>query len=88
MKETINYYYNLNPDKITKLFDYYYFYINNELYYLIIYTRKIEDIQSIYDFNKKMLENNCLVNEIINNKEHSILTYIEHIHISKNIYKY
>lgn len=79
MKETINYYYNLNPDKITKLFDYYYFYINNELYYLIIYTRKIEDIQSIYDFNKKMLENNCLVNEIINNKEHSIITYIEHV---------
>ena len=29
MKETINYYYNLNPNKINKVFDYYYFYIDN-----------------------------------------------------------
>lgn len=76
MKEIINYYYNLNPQKITKIFNYYYFYLNNELYYFIEYDRKIKDIESIYDYNKKMLNLNILVNEIIPNKDNIPLTYI------------
>ena len=79
MKNTINYYYNLNPNKIKQIFNYYYFYINNELYYLIIYTRKINDIKTIYEFNQKMLNNNILVNEIINNTTNTIITYINQI---------
>ena len=79
MKETINYYYNLNPNKINKIFDYYYFYLNNELYYFTIYKKKKEDIESIYEFNKKMLNNNILVNEIINNKTNTIITYVNKI---------
>ena len=43
MKENINYYYNLNPNRINKIFDYYYFYLNNELYYFVIYERKVEN---------------------------------------------
>ena len=76
MKDIINYYYNLNPKKINKIFNYYYFYLNNELYYFILYNRKLEDINSIYEYNKTMLNNNILVNEIINNKDNTILTYI------------
>ena len=76
MKEIINYYYNLNPKQINKITDYYYFYINNELYYFTTYTRKIEDINSIYEYNKQMLNNNILVNEIIPNKDINPLTYI------------
>ena len=79
MKNTINYYYNLNPSKIKQLFNYYYFYVNNELYYFIIYTRKITDIKSIYEFNQKMLNQNILVNEIINNTTNTIVTYINQI---------
>ena len=79
MKNTINYYYNLNPNKIKQIFNYYYFYINNELYYFIIYTRKINDIKAIYEFNQKMLKNNILVNEIINNTTNTIITYINQI---------
>ena len=79
MKNTINYYYNLNPNKIKQIFNYYYFYINNELYYFIIYTRKINDIKAIYEFNQKMLNNNILVNEIINNTTNTIITYINQI---------
>lgn len=79
MKNTINYYYNLNPNKIKQIFNYYYFYINNELYYFIIYTRKITDIKAIYEFNQKMLKNNILVNEIINNTTNTIITYINQI---------
>ena len=79
MKETINYYYNLNPNKINKIFDYYYFYLNNELYYFTPYTRKPQDINAIFDYNKKMLSKNILVNEIINNKDNTIITYINEI---------
>lgn len=94
MKETINYYYNLNPNKINKIFDYYYFYINNELYYFVIYDRKIDDINAIYDFNRKMISSNILVNEIINNKDSSVVTYVNkipyilmkiYVNINKNI---
>jgi len=79
MKNTINYYYNLNPDKISKIFNYYYFFIDKELYYFIEYNRKFEDKDAIYDFNKKMVDNNILVNEIINNKNNSIVTIVNKI---------
>ena len=54
MKEIINYYYNLNPNKINKIFNYYYFYLNNELYYLVIYNYNTNIIKSIYTLNKEM----------------------------------
>ena len=76
MKDIINYYYNLNPNKIKKIFNYYYFYLKDELYYLVSYNRKLEDINSIYNYNKEMLSHNILVNEIIPNKENSPITYI------------
>lgn len=79
MKETINYYYNLNPNKINKIFDYYYFYLNNELYYFTTYDRKVADANSIYEFNKRMLHQNILVNEIINNKSGTIITYVNKV---------
>lgn len=79
MKNTINYYYNLNPNRIKQLFNYYYFYVDNEVYFFVIYTRKIEDIRAIFDFNQKMLLNDIMVNEIINNTTNTILTYINQI---------
>lgn len=79
MKNIINYYYNLNPNKIKQIFRYYYFYVNNELYYFIIYTRKINDIKAIYEFNQSMIKKNIMVNEIINNTTNTIITYINQI---------
>ena len=79
MKNTINYYYNLNPNKINQIFNYYYFYVDNELYYFIIYTRNPKHIRDIYEFNLEMLKNNILVNEILNNRTNTILTFINQI---------
>lgn len=79
MRDTINYYYNLNPNRINKIFDYYYFYLNNELYYFVLYDRKIDDAHSIYEFNREMLNKNILVNEIINNKSGNIITYVNNV---------
>ncbi len=76
MKDIINYYYNLNPLKITKLYNHYYFYINSELYYFIPYKKNIELINSIYEYNQKMLNSNILVNEIILNRDNNPLTFI------------
>ena len=79
MKDTINYYYNLNPDRINKIFDYYYFYLNSELYYFVLYYRKIEDDNSIYEFNREMLNKNIMVNEIISNKSGNVITYVNSV---------
>lgn len=79
MKNVINYYYNLNPNRINKIFNYYYFYLNNELYYFIIYTRKEEDINAIYEFNQQLVKNNILINEIVDNKNNTIITPVNRI---------
>ena len=79
MKNTINYYYNLNPNKINQIFHYYYFYVDNELYYFKIYTRREKDIQAIYQFNQEMLHRNIMVNEIVNNRNNNIITYVNQI---------
>ena len=76
MKNTINYYYNFNPDRINKIFNYYYFYINNELYYFIEYNRKYDDRFAIYEFNNLMIKQKILVNEIINNRNNNVVTIV------------
>ncbi len=79
MKNAINYYYNLNPDKINAIFDYYYFYVNQELYYFSIYDRDIKNIRDIYNFNQEMIRNNVMVNEIVNNRNDTIITMVNGI---------
>lgn len=79
MKNTINYYYNLNPKKINQIFNYYYFYIDNELYYFMVYEKDTKTINSIYDFNRMLLSNNVLVHEILNNKTNTILTFVNQV---------
>lgn len=79
MKNTINYYYNLNPNKINQIFHYYYFYVDNELYYFTIYTKNPKDIRAIYDFNQALIRKNVLVHEILNNRNNTILTYVNQV---------
>lgn len=79
MKNTINYYYNLNPNKINQIFNYYYFYVDNELYYFSVYTKNVKDIEAIYKFNQELIQRNVLVNEIINNRTRTILTYVNQV---------
>ena len=79
MKNTINYYYNLNPNKINKLFQFYYFYIHHELYFFKIFDCNVNHINAIYQFNKEMIQHDINVDEIIDNRTHSIITYVNHI---------
>ena len=79
MRNTINYYYNLNPKKINQIFHYYYFYVDNELYYFKIFTRNVKDILAIYKLNRELIRKNIMVNEIINNRDNTVVTYINQI---------
>lgn len=79
MKNTINYYYNLNPNKINHIFDYYYFYIDNELYYFSVFTRNVQDAEPIYKFNQELLGRDVLINEIVNNRMGTILTFVNQV---------
>ena len=79
MKNTINYYYNLNPNKINHIFDYYYFYIDNELYYFSIYTRDVKDAIAIYKFYQELVLKVVLVNEIIDNRMGSVVTIVNQV---------
>ena len=83
MRNVINYYYNLNPNKINQVFDYYYFYINQELYFFKKYYRKIDDVMDIYLLNKELISKNIMINEIILNREYSVITYVNKIPISQ-----
>lgn len=74
MRNVINYYYNLNPNKINSLFEYYYFYYNNELYYL--YPIDNEDVRACYELNKNMLKLNVLVNEMVLARDNSIVIFV------------
>ena len=79
MKNTINYYYNLNPNKINHIFDYYYFYIDNELYYFSVYTRDVKDADAIYKFNQELVLKDVLVNEIIDNRMGLVVTIVNQV---------
>lgn len=79
MKNNIAYYYNLQIDKIYQNKDYYYFTINNEKHELVIYTRDLKEQKEIYELNRKMINSNILVHEIIPNKDKFIVTIINNI---------
>lgn len=79
MKNTINYYYNLNPDKINHIFDYYYFYVDNELYYFSIYTKEVKNVMEVFRFNQELVKKGVLVNEIVNNRMGTVLTFVNQV---------
>lgn len=79
MKNVINYYYNLNPDKINYNQDYYYFYLNLELYFFVIYDRNLRQVQEIFQLNQELLQKGVLVHEMIPNQQKSIVTYYNQI---------
>ena len=79
MKNTINYYYNVNINNLIKTNDYYYFYINKTRYNFVRYNRPIGDVEALYKLNYDMLQNGCIVNQIILNKDSSPITIINNI---------
>ncbi len=74
MKDLLNYYYFLLPDRIEKCNNNYYFSFKNYFFAFYKYKGNLEDINSILSLNNYMIFNNKKINKIILNKEGSILT--------------
>jgi spore coat protein YutH len=87
MENYINYYYNLNPEKIEEKRNGYYFNIGQDKYYFIPCERNVEEIPTLYRLNYEMIRRNSLVHEIILNKNNEILTTVdEKIYIMLRVY--
>ena len=74
MKDLLNYYYYLYPDKIEKLQNNYYFEFKNHFFGFYLFNGNLMDIKDIYNLNNYMLFNNYKINKIILNKEFNVLT--------------
>lgn len=71
MKSTINYYYNLFPSEIVNQDNFFYFWINDEKFYFVPFNNDIEMVGKIYN---KLLSEQKKTNNIILNKEKSMVT--------------
>lgn len=69
MKNILNYFYNLYPNKIIKNTRESYFYFNNKKFYIKKINRPIEDLELIININLKLESINKTVYKILNNKE-------------------
>jgi spore coat protein YutH len=92
MNNYLNYYYNLFPEEVHQLHHFFYFHLNNEKYYFIVYDRPIEEVKPIYELNTEMINRNSLVHEIIINKDKQPVTYINNtpyillkVYVNENI---
>ena len=74
MKDFLNYYYYLLPEKIKKINNNYYFNINNNYFGLYLYFGNINNLNSIFILNNYMSYQNNKINKIILNKEGNIYT--------------
>ncbi len=79
MKNYINYYYNLFPDYIHQENKYFYFFYNNEKYFLFISERLYSELIVLFELNLAMLKRNILVHQMLLNKDKQIITLIDNI---------
>lgn len=74
MKSTINFYYNLFPDKVMSQNDFFYFWLDDEKYYFVPFNNDERVVEDIY---QKLLNEKRKVNEIIRNKDGKIVTFFK-----------
>ncbi len=79
MNNILLYYYDLNQLELVFRDERYYFEYLDRKYIFEAYNRPLIELETIYEVNKKMIENNILVHEIVKNKENNILTFINGI---------
>ena len=77
MKNIINYYYNLFPDKIINNDNYFSFNLDKEVYHFTIYDLEIQEQNNILYINRNMINHNIPVHEIITNKQNEIITFYD-----------
>lgn len=67
MEQFLKYFYNIYVDKVYRKNESYYFYKDNNLFWIVKNYRTEEELKDIYQINYELLNNNYPVNEIILN---------------------
>lgn len=76
MKETIQFFYNIDVDDIEEQDGKYHFKYNNRDYFFVYYNRLMEELDDIIMCVKNMQEKGINVNDIIFNKDNSAVTKV------------
>lgn len=78
MKNLLQHYYNIYPNKIYKDNNVIYFFIEDVKYYFVPYNRNIEDLNVLVELTNKLYLKNIKVHTFIKNKENKF--YVENDH--------
>lgn len=76
MKSTINFYYNLFPDKVMSQNGFFYFWLEDEKYYFVPFNNDERVVEYVY---QRLLNEKRKVNEIIRNKDGKIVTLFKNM---------
>ena len=76
MKETINYYYNVYPNSLSKIDNGVYFYLNSFKYYFVKYDRSPSEIDFLVQISNELYNRNILVDTFIKNKDNSFFVKV------------
>lgn len=76
MKETLEYYYNLNIDNLEELDGKYHFKIENQDFFFVFYNRGLEELEDIIEVCNEMFLKGINVHEVIRNRNNSFLTKV------------
>ena len=77
MKETINFFYNIDVDDIEEKDGKYHFVYNNRDYFFVFYNRLNEELNDILMCVRSLKEKGIDCHDIILNKDNMVLTKIE-----------
>ena len=76
MKETLEYYYNLDIDNLEELDGKYHFKIENQDFFFVFYNRGLEELEDIIGVCNEMFIKGINVHEVIRNRDNSFLTKV------------
>ena len=76
MKETLEYYYNLDIDNLEELDVKYHFKIENQDFFFVFYNRGLEELEDIIGVCNEMFLKGINVHEVIRNRDNSFLTKV------------
>lgn len=76
MKETLEYYYNLDIDNLEELDGKYHFKIENQDFFFVFYNRGLEELEDIIEVCNEMFLKGINVHEVIRNRNNSFLTKV------------
>lgn len=76
MKETLEYYYNLDIDNLEELDGKYHFKIENQDFFFVFYNRGLEELEDIIGVRNEMFLKGINVHEVIRNRDNSFLTKV------------